>query len=199
MADYQSLLTRAVANLPPSSTPAARQAIYGRARKALVTQLRSLRPPLPENDIGARRPRSTRRSRRSRRNERRSAGGRAAGRGSRAAEPSAAACANGLNRVPTLRHARPTVQKPAVAPRLRPPADASARREPQPPPRARAVVGRPPEFRPIPARPSPLRLRLRSGGAATSPRPAVPPHRRNSKPPPVQVGRRARRRRPRRQ
>ncbi len=51
MADYQSLLTRAVANLPPSSTPAARQAIYERARKALVTQLRSLRPPLPESDI----------------------------------------------------------------------------------------------------------------------------------------------------
>ncbi len=51
MADYQSLLTRAVANLPPSSTAAARQAIYERARKALVTQLRSLRPPLPESDI----------------------------------------------------------------------------------------------------------------------------------------------------
>src|SRR5208283_2132731 len=51
MADYQSLLTRAVANLPPSSTAAARQAIYDRARKALVTQLRSLRPPLPESDI----------------------------------------------------------------------------------------------------------------------------------------------------
>jgi len=51
MADYQSLLTRAVANLPPSSPAAARQAIYERARKALVTQLRSLRPPLPESDI----------------------------------------------------------------------------------------------------------------------------------------------------
>ncbi len=51
MADYQSLLTRAVANLPPSSTAASRQAIYDRARKALVTQLRSLRPPLPESDI----------------------------------------------------------------------------------------------------------------------------------------------------
>ncbi len=51
MADYQSLLTRAIANLPRSSTAAARQAIYGRARKALLTQLRSLRPPLPESDI----------------------------------------------------------------------------------------------------------------------------------------------------
>jgi len=51
MADYQSLLTRAVANLPSASAPAARQAIYDRARKALLTQLRTLRPPLPESDI----------------------------------------------------------------------------------------------------------------------------------------------------
>ncbi len=52
MADYHSLLTRAVANLPSAGTPATRQAIYGRARKALLEQLRSLRPPLPESDIG---------------------------------------------------------------------------------------------------------------------------------------------------
>jgi hypothetical protein len=51
MADYQSLLTRAVANLPNMSSAAMRQAIYDRARKALLTQLRTLRPPLPESDI----------------------------------------------------------------------------------------------------------------------------------------------------
>ena len=51
MADYHSLLTRAVANLPNAGTPATRAAIYGRARKALLEQLRSLRPPLPESDI----------------------------------------------------------------------------------------------------------------------------------------------------
>ncbi len=51
MADYQSLLTRAVANLQSASAAAARQAIYDRARVALVTQLRSLRPPLPDSDI----------------------------------------------------------------------------------------------------------------------------------------------------
>ena len=51
MADYYSLLTRAVANLPSTSPAAARQAIYERARKALTTQLRTLRPPLPESDI----------------------------------------------------------------------------------------------------------------------------------------------------
>ena len=51
MADYHSLLTRAVANLPSGGTSATRDAIYSRARKALLEQLRSLRPPLPESDI----------------------------------------------------------------------------------------------------------------------------------------------------
>src|SRR5271168_4916144 len=51
MADYHSLLTRAVANLPSGGTPATREAIYVRARNALIEQLRSLRPPLPESDI----------------------------------------------------------------------------------------------------------------------------------------------------
>ncbi len=51
MADYHSLLMRAVANLPNAGTPATRGAIYGRARKALLEQLRSLRPPLPDSDI----------------------------------------------------------------------------------------------------------------------------------------------------
>src|SRR5277367_1973438 len=51
IADYHSLLMRAVVNLPNAGTPATRGAIYERARKALVEQLRSLRPPLPESDI----------------------------------------------------------------------------------------------------------------------------------------------------
>ena len=51
MADYHSLLSRAVANLPNGGAPETRGAIYGRARKALLEQLRSLRPPLPESDI----------------------------------------------------------------------------------------------------------------------------------------------------
>src|SRR5580704_15343404 len=51
MADYHSLLMRAVANLPNAGTPASRGALYERARKALLEQLRSLRPPLPESDI----------------------------------------------------------------------------------------------------------------------------------------------------
>jgi hypothetical protein len=51
MADYQPLLTRAVANLPSTSTVATRHAIYERARKAQLAQLGTLRPPLPESDI----------------------------------------------------------------------------------------------------------------------------------------------------
>jgi hypothetical protein len=51
MADYYSLLFRAVSNLPKSSPASARRAIYDRARKALIGQLRSLKPALPESDI----------------------------------------------------------------------------------------------------------------------------------------------------
>ncbi|HYA71795.1 MAG TPA: hypothetical protein VEF36_01425 [Roseiarcus sp.] len=51
MADYYSLLAKAVANLPKASPASARKAIYDRARKALVRQLRSLGPALSEADI----------------------------------------------------------------------------------------------------------------------------------------------------
>jgi hypothetical protein len=51
MADYQPLLTRAVANVPSTGTVATRRAIYERARKAQLAQLGTLRPPLSEGDI----------------------------------------------------------------------------------------------------------------------------------------------------
>jgi hypothetical protein len=50
MADFYPILARAVAGLSDTS-PAARQAIYERARAALVAQLRSLDPPLGEAEI----------------------------------------------------------------------------------------------------------------------------------------------------
>lgn len=50
MADFYPILARAVAGLSETS-PAARNAIYDRARAALMTQLRSLDPPLGEAEI----------------------------------------------------------------------------------------------------------------------------------------------------
>ncbi len=50
MADYYSLLAKAVAGLP-ESTAEARHAIYERARGALFGQLRKLDPPVPEEAI----------------------------------------------------------------------------------------------------------------------------------------------------
>jgi hypothetical protein len=51
MADYYPLLAKALANLPSRTTSTARRAIYDRARKALIGQLRSIQPPMPEGDI----------------------------------------------------------------------------------------------------------------------------------------------------
>jgi hypothetical protein len=51
MADYYSLLAKAVGNLPKASPASARKAIYDRARSALIRQLRSLGPALSEADI----------------------------------------------------------------------------------------------------------------------------------------------------
>lgn len=50
MADYYPVLARAVAALP-NSTPELRSAIYGRARAALMGQLRAVQPPIAEEDI----------------------------------------------------------------------------------------------------------------------------------------------------
>ncbi|MBE7220286.1 MAG: hypothetical protein INR64_17590, partial [Caulobacteraceae bacterium] len=50
MAEYYPLLSRAVAGLRDGA-PEARQAIYGRARQALLGQLRGMQPPVPEEAI----------------------------------------------------------------------------------------------------------------------------------------------------
>ncbi|MFM9152189.1 MAG: hypothetical protein ACKOPC_01035, partial [Methylocystis sp.] len=50
MADYYSLLSRAITALPQSNSEA-RQAVFERARKALVKQLTSIEPPIAEEAI----------------------------------------------------------------------------------------------------------------------------------------------------
>ena len=50
MADYYQLIARAV-NTLPNNSPETRDAIYERARRALVKQLRVLEPPVSEEDI----------------------------------------------------------------------------------------------------------------------------------------------------
>ncbi len=50
MADYYPLLARALEAMPDRS-PALRKAVYERARSALISQLRSLDPPLSDADI----------------------------------------------------------------------------------------------------------------------------------------------------
>ena len=50
MAEYYPLLAKAVATLP-NSTGESRKVVYDRARKALIGQLRTLHPPVPDEDI----------------------------------------------------------------------------------------------------------------------------------------------------
>ncbi|MGA2042509.1 MAG: hypothetical protein ABSG83_03965, partial [Roseiarcus sp.] len=51
MADYYPLLAKALANLPTRTASTARRAIYERARKALIGQLRAIQPEIAEGDI----------------------------------------------------------------------------------------------------------------------------------------------------
>lgn len=50
MAEYYPLLAKAIAGLP-HSTPETRRAVYDRAHKALLAQLRSIDPPIAERDV----------------------------------------------------------------------------------------------------------------------------------------------------
>ena len=50
MAEYYPLLAKAVGSLP-NSTSDTRRVVYERARKALIGQLRTLHPPVPDEDI----------------------------------------------------------------------------------------------------------------------------------------------------
>ncbi len=51
LADYYSLIARAIAGLDPSAPGESRRALYERARAALTAQLRNVLPPLGESEI----------------------------------------------------------------------------------------------------------------------------------------------------
>src|SRR5438552_7215458 len=51
MSDYYPLIARAIAGLDPSAPGESRRALYERARAALISQLRSVQPPLSESEI----------------------------------------------------------------------------------------------------------------------------------------------------
>src|SRR5579859_2355271 len=51
MADYYPLIARAIAGLDPNAPGESRRALYERARAALISQLRSVQPPLSESEI----------------------------------------------------------------------------------------------------------------------------------------------------
>ena len=51
MAEYYPLLAKAVGSLPELDARNSRRVVYERARKALIGQLRTLHPPVPDDDI----------------------------------------------------------------------------------------------------------------------------------------------------
>ena len=51
MADYYPVMLRAISELDPEATGESRRALYERARVALVAELHSVQPSLPESDI----------------------------------------------------------------------------------------------------------------------------------------------------
>lgn len=185
MADYQSLLTRAVANLPASSPPSARQAIYERARKALVTQLRSLRPPLPEGDIAREETALDKAIAAVEANFAPVEEGSEAPAPPEGPPPAPPAQPASEKPGPAAAPREPAAEKPAAPPPA--PAPAPSFRAPQPPPRPAAPGPRPANA--PPARPSAPAAPPRPPAPPVSARPPVTPRpgAETPKPPPIQV------------
>ncbi len=168
MADYHSLLMRAVANLPNAGTPATRGALYERARKALTRAAQKLASAAAGKRHHARREGARRRDRRDR--------GKI-----QAAGPGSAPCfasPGGVNRAsPAARKpdqppaksgpAAPCAQNPV--PVQRPSAPAALRAGPLPPARSPSQTGSPVQpgiaSPPVQRQRSDLRRRRRSGAS----------------------------------
>ncbi len=193
MADYYPLIARAIAGLDPSAPGESRRALYERARAALISQLRSVQPPLSESEItrerlsleeavrkveseAAQRARDARAGGTAPASSRGDAFRRSTG--ARPGDPSAPS--NGQPTAPTARP-RPSAPPPAPPPSRndRPPLGQDPERAPRPP-RADA----PPAPRPQPPVPPQPQISMQE--------PQLPPVRdRAGPPPPLPPSRRA--------
>ncbi|HEY7842420.1 MAG TPA: hypothetical protein VID30_01925 [Bradyrhizobium sp.] len=149
MADYYPLIARAIAGLDPSAPGESRRALYERARAALISQLRSVQPPLSESEITRERlsleeaVRKVESEAAQRARDARAGGGATAGGSSRGdafrrstgTRPAdATAPSNGQSAGPTVRQ-RPSAPPPAPPPSRndRPPLGQDPERPPRPP------------------------------------------------------------------
>src|ERR1700744_5164643 len=164
MADYYPLIARAISGLDPSAPGESRRALYGRARAALISQLRSVQPPLSESEIT--------RERLSLEEAVRKVESEAAQR-ARAARPNG----GGARAGDALRRSNGTGSSAAAAPRPRPAA-------PPPPSPSPSRNDRPPLGQD--ERPDSLRARSPRSDTAVPPPPPLPSSRpQPSAPPPV--------------
>jgi hypothetical protein len=198
MADYYPLIARAIAGLDPSAPGESRRALYERARAALISQLRSVQPPLSESEITRERlsleeaVRKVESEAAQRAREARAGGG-----GSAAAGASRAGDAfrRATGTPPRSGDTAPSNGQPAARP-PRPSAPPSPRNDRPPPgpdgerppraPRADAPPPGPPRSQPpVPPQPQVSMqepqlppVRDRAGGGGAPPPPQLPPSRR---------------------
>jgi hypothetical protein len=186
MADYYPLIARAIAGLDPSAPGESRRALYERARAALISQLRSVQPPLSESEITRERlsleeaVRKVESEAAQRAREARS-GGAASGRASDAFRRSNPRPGEAAPPPPAAPRARPSAPPPSPPPSRndRPPLGQDDR-PPRNPPRADGPLGPPPA---PPSRPQPPGPPIPSQPQISMQEPQLPPVRERAAPP----------------
>ncbi|MBV8925503.1 MAG: hypothetical protein JOZ74_09070 [Bradyrhizobium sp.] len=191
MADYYPLIARAIAGLDPSAPGESRRALYERARAALISQLRSVQPPLSESEITrerlsleeAVRKVESEAAQRAREARAGGSGGSRAGDAFRRGPPRSGDSAAGQSGIPAARPPRPSAPPPSSR-NDRPPLGQDDRPDQQqrPPRQPRAEPSAPPSAPPRSTLPPP------SAPASPDDAPLSPP--RDRAPPPVPPSRR---------
>ena len=193
MADYYPLIARAIAGLDPSAPGESRRALYERARAALISQLRSVQPPLSESEITRERlsleeaVRKVESEAAQRAREARSGGGAAAGRAGDALRrsnprPGEGTAPPSQPAPPRTRPSAPPPPGPPPSRNDRPPLGQEDRSDrpplPRNPPRADGPPAPPPPPRPQPPAPP-----LQSQPQISMQEPQLPPVRERGAPP----------------